>query len=55
MAETFRLRDHRHRARTGLFLVEGAREVERALAAGVPPRTLLLAPDLAPRDRKSVV
>ncbi|HLV12680.1 MAG TPA: RNA methyltransferase [Trueperaceae bacterium] len=49
VAETFRLRDHRHRARTGLFLVEGAREVERALAAGVPPRTLLLAPDLAPR------
>lgn len=41
-----RLKDRRHREREGLFLVEGAREVERALAAGVAGQTLLLAPDL---------
>lgn len=48
VVEVARLKERRHRARTGLFLVEGARETERALASGVRPRTLLLAPDLAP-------
>ncbi len=42
------LKERRARDRSGLMLVEGAREVERALAAGHAPRTLLVAPSLAP-------
>lgn len=49
VVEALRLKDRRQRVKSGLFLVEGAREAERALASGVSPRTLLLAPDLAPR------
>lgn len=41
-----RLRDRRHREREGRFLVEGAREVRRAVAAGVVVEALYLAPDL---------
>lgn len=49
VTEAIGLKDRRRRARSGLFLVEGAREAGRALAAGVAPRTLLLCPELAPR------
>lgn len=41
-----RLKDRRGRQRSGRFLVEGARETERALAGGVGALELLLAPDL---------
>ncbi len=35
-----RLRERRERQREGLFLIEGARELSRALEAGVPVRTV---------------
>lgn len=41
-----RLKDRRHRSREGAYLIEGLREVERALANGVTARTLFVAPDL---------
>jgi len=41
-----RLRDRREREETGLTIVDGAREVLRALDAGVRVRTAFLAPDL---------
>lgn len=41
-----RLKDRRHRRRDGLFIVEGKREVERALTARVAGQTLFVAPDL---------
>jgi len=44
--EAAALKDRRTRERSGLTLIEGVREVERALAAGLPLRTLLLCPDL---------
>ncbi len=40
-----RLRDRRARDEAGLFLVEGYREVRRALAAGVRPVELYVGPD----------
>lgn len=46
--EVAALKERRARQRTGLVLVEGAREVGRALAAGVALRTLLLCPELQP-------
>lgn len=45
-----RLKERRARRASGLFLVEGRRETERALAGGVRPKQLLLAPELAPPD-----
>lgn len=48
------LKERRARERSGLTLVEGAREVERAIAAGVPLRTLLLCPELRPAGEDSV-
>lgn len=41
-----RLRDRRHRDRTGQFLIEGFREVSRAVDAGVRVETLFLCPAL---------
>lgn len=41
-----KLRERRARSREGRFLIEGAREVSRALAAGVGLETLYLCPDL---------
>jgi len=38
------LKEKRERLRTGLFLVEGLREVRRALEAGLRPEILLLGP-----------
>ena len=46
--EVLRLRRSRERRETGLFLVEGAREVERARAAGLRFRATYVAPELAP-------
>lgn len=44
--ELVRLRERRDRDRSGRFLIEGTREVERALSAGVPLSELLVAPEL---------
>ena len=44
--ELVRLRSRRHRDRSGLFLIEGARETERALQAGVELREAYLCPEL---------
>ncbi|MFA5550090.1 MAG: TrmH family RNA methyltransferase [Trueperaceae bacterium] len=44
--ELARLKERRGRQKSGLCLVEGTREAERALAAGVGTRQLLLAPEL---------
>lgn len=41
-----RLRDRRHRDRTGTFLIEGFREVDRALAASVDIEHLFFSPEL---------
>ena len=40
-----KLRDRRPRDEAGLFLIEGYRELKRALAAGVKPRELYCSPD----------
>ena len=41
-----RLRRSSHRRRSGLFVAEGRREVERALAAGLVVRAVYVAPEL---------
>lgn len=41
-----RLRDRRHRDRTGRFVIEGYRAVRRALDAGLPLEDLYTCPDL---------
>jgi TrmH family RNA methyltransferase len=43
---TVRLRDRRERDATGLTIVDGAREILRALGAGVRVETAFIAPDL---------
>lgn len=45
------LKERRERERAGLFLVEGRREVARALGAGLELYTLLLGPKALPEDR----
>ncbi len=45
--EVLRLRRSRERRRAGLFVAEGQREVARALAAGLTPRAVYVAPELA--------
>lgn len=44
--ELVRLRDRRHRDRSGSFLIEGYRELSRAVEAGVTLHTLFLCPEL---------
>jgi RNA methyltransferase, TrmH family len=44
--EVVRLRDRQARDRTGLFLLEGQREILRAIEAGVEIETLYWAPDI---------
>ena len=41
-----KLKRARERKRTGMFLIEGHREVERAVAAGIEIETLVVCPDL---------
>lgn len=45
LKQLVKLRDRRPRDEAGLFLVEGYRELKRALAAGVIPRELYCSPD----------
>ena len=44
--ELVRLRDRRHRDRTGTFVIEGYRAVTRALASGIGFERLYVAPEL---------
>jgi TrmH family RNA methyltransferase len=44
--EVLRLRRSSHRRRSGLFVAEGRREVERAVAAGLAVRAVYVAPEL---------
>jgi TrmH family RNA methyltransferase len=46
--EVLRLRKSRERRRSGLFIAEGPREVERAIAAGLTTRAIYVAPELLP-------
>jgi RNA methyltransferase, TrmH family len=46
--DVLRLRKARERRRDGVFIAEGTREVERALAAGLEPRAIYVAPELLP-------
>ena len=50
-----KLKDRRHRDREGLFLIEGRREVTRAVQANVRIRTLYVCPSLpAPAGMKQL-
>jgi RNA methyltransferase, TrmH family len=46
--DALRLRKSRERRRLGLFIAEGRREVERAIAAGLVVREIFYAPNLLP-------
>jgi TrmH family RNA methyltransferase len=46
--DVLRLRKARERRRDGRFIAEGLREVERALAAGLVPHAIYVAPELLP-------
>jgi TrmH family RNA methyltransferase len=48
--EVLRLRRSRERRRSGLFIAEGPREVERARAAGLTVQAIYFAPELLPWD-----
>lgn len=52
--ELVRLRSRRHRDRRGVFPIEGAREVERALDAGVRPIEAYLGPALFHDEARAV-
>ena len=41
-----RLRDHRQRRKEGLILIDGVRELARAIAAGVAVREVFVCPEL---------
>lgn len=49
-----RLRDRRHRDRTGTFPIEGTRETERALDAGVQLRVAYVSPELVHADARTI-
>ncbi|WP_457637843.1 TrmH family RNA methyltransferase [Oceanithermus sp.] len=49
------LKDRKGRDRQGLFLVEGRREVERALAAGLEPSAWLVWPERAGEEEKKLL
>lgn len=49
-----RLRDRRHRDRTGTFPIEGTRETERALEAGVEIRVAYVCPELFHTEARTV-
>ena len=53
--ELSRLQKRREREATGRFLIEGAREVERAFAGGVAIEQLLVAPDALNASRRLLV
>ena len=57
LKEAARLREHRARERSGQILIDGGREIRRALAAGVRPLAAFVCEELATGDdaRASVV
>lgn len=50
--EAVRLREARARRKTGRFLIEGAREVRRAISAGVEAAEAFVCPDLCVTDER---
>ena len=50
--EMIRLRDGRHRRKQGRILIDGTREIERAVGAGIVPSELVYCPEL--RDEAAV-
>ncbi len=54
IVETARLKKRRQRDSEGLFLIEGTREVERALDAGVPIEEVFFSPEIAPPEATAV-
>ena len=52
--QVVKLREHRERRRTGLFIAEGLREVTRAAAAGLRMRELWLCPELLGATRVDI-
>jgi TrmH family RNA methyltransferase len=50
-----RLKERRHRDREGRYLVEGATELRRALSAGVPLETVLIAPSYLSDDARDAL
>ncbi|MEA1903327.1 MAG: RNA methyltransferase [Actinomycetota bacterium] len=55
MKHLVRLRDRRHRDADGLFVVEGDRLFSRAIAAGLEPQEIFVAPDHPMADDSRVV
>src|SRR5699024_6430066 len=52
LKETARLKGRRARQRSGRYLIEGLREAERAVAAGVPLEQVMIAPAIAGDSRR---
>lgn len=50
-----RLRQRREREREGLILIEGGREVSRALAAGITPQRVYICPELLSDDARQTL
>ncbi len=50
--QVVKLRNHRDRRKTGLFIAEGTREVGRAVAAGLTVREVFLCPELLANTTK---
>jgi len=50
---TIALKETRERKKTGLFLVDGAREIELAIKAGLRPEILFFCPEIATRQIKT--
>ena len=48
--DAVRLRDRRHREKQGRILIDGARELARALGAGVPMQEVFVCPSLCQSD-----
>lgn len=44
------LKERKHREREGKFLIEGAREIERAIAAGIEPEQIFVGEPLSPEE-----
>jgi TrmH family RNA methyltransferase len=53
--ELLQLRESRHRRETGLFLIEGARELERALASAYQLRSLFFCPTLLSESARHIL
>ena len=53
--ELVALRESRERRKAGLFVIEGAREIERALASGFICRTLYSEPSLVSPDAQTLI